>query len=618
MRLREALILAAVFLIPAAGSAAPARIPADTLGIIPAPRSVKAYAATYALPQSVVIRARTADERNVASFARTFLQARHVSVALTSSAAHAQIAISTSAHDPSLGKEGYRLRVDGSGIRITANSGAGAFYGLQTLEQLFTPGGSNAIHQVDISDAPAYPYRGVHLDVGRHFFPVSFVERYIDIASRYKLNEFHWHLTEDQGWRIQIKKYPRLTTIASCRSGTMVGHDFNSSDRVRYCGYYTQDQIREVVAYAQKRYVNIVPEIEMPGHSVEVLAAYPQLACKPGTYAVRTTWGVSDDIVCPSERTIAFYEDVLKEVMALFPGPYIHTGGDEAPKDVWKHSALVRSIMRKYHLPNEDAVQGWFDTRIERFLNAHGRRMIGWDEILGGNVSKSAIVMSWRGVSGGVIAATRGNDVIMTPDPTLYFDHPQGDGEYEPLNIGGDQTTLRDVYDFDPGIDALDAAQQKHVLGAQANLWTEYISTPQLAQYELLPRLMALAELVWTPVEKKDYDSFVSRTPNQYARFEAENVQFRIPEPIGLEKTGTDSARVTVNLKSPVPGATMYYTTDGSLPTQASARYSGPFSLPLSPGQAVNVRVVTVLQSGRASAPASAMYERRMSAPTVP
>ncbi len=278
---------------------------------------------------------------------------------------------------------------------------------------------------------------------------------------------------------------------------------------MRYCGYYTQAQIRQVVTYAKKRYVNIVPEIEMPGHSVEVLAAYPQLACAPGNYHVLTVWGVSSDIVCPSEKTIRFYEDVLTEVMALFPGPYIHTGGDEAPKDAWKKSPLVQSLKRRYHLADEDAVQGWFDRRIENFLKAHGRRMIGWDEILQGNVSRSAIVMSWRGVGGGAVAAMRGNDVIMSPDPTLYFDHSQGDPAYEPLNIGG-LTTLADVYDYDPGIDALPPAQAKHVLGAQGNLWTEYIPTPQLAEYELLPRMLALAELVWTPVEKKDWDSFVS------------------------------------------------------------------------------------------------------------
>ena len=616
--MRAPLVLAAMLFLPAAASAAPAQIPADSLGLIPLPRSVKAYAATYEVPATLVISAQNDAERNVAEFARTFLQTRHVSSSVSSRASGAQLTISTDANDPSLGREGYRLRVTAAGIRIAANSGAGAFYGLQTFEQLFSAGGGNAIHQTEIGDSPSYPYRGVHLDVARHFFPVPFVERYIDIAARYKLNEFHWHLTDDQGWRIQIKKYPRLTTVASCRNGTMVGHDFDSNDHVRYCGFYTQDQIRQVVAYAKKRYVNIVPEIEMPGHSVEVLAAYPQFACRPGNFQVRTTWGVSEEIVCPSERTIAFYEDVLKEAIALFPGPYIHTGGDEAPKDAWKNSPLVHGIMRKYGLPNDDAVQGWFDTRIEQFLTARGRRMIGWDEILGGNVSKSAVVMSWRGITGGVIAATRGNDVIMTPDPTLYFDHPQGNSVFEPLHIGDDLTTLSDVYNFDPGIDALNACQQKHVLGAQANLWTEYITTPQLAEYELLPRLLALSELVWTPLEKKDYDSFIRRTPNHYARFEAEGVQFRIPEPIGLAKTDTDGAHAMVRLQSPVPGATMYYTTDGSLPTKASARYGGPFSLTLEPGQTVNVRVVTILHSGRASAPASAMYQRRMTAQVVP
>ncbi len=587
-------------------------------GLIPKPASVVAHAAVYNVPRSVVISASSADERNVAQFTQQFLSSRGVSAKIeTAAPGSAIIRLSSRAHQPLLGTEGYKLHVGRDGVRIVSNSGAGLFYGLQTFEQLFTPGGSTAIQQVDISDAPSYPYRGMHLDVGRHFFSVPFVEKYIDLAARYKLNTFHWHLTEDQGWRIEIKKYPRLTSAASCRSGTMIDHDFTSNDHVRYCGYYTQAQIRQVVAYAKKRYVNIVPEIEMPGHSVEVLAAYPQLACKPGNYRVFTIWGVSDDIVCPSEKTIAFYEDVLTEVMALFPGPYIHTGGDEAPKTAWKKSPLVKNLMRKYHLQDEDAVQGWFDTRIENFLKAHGRRMIGWDEILGGNVSRSAIVMSWRGLSGGIIAATRGNDVIMSPDPTLYFDHAQGDDAYEPLNIGG-LTSLRDVYDFDPGIDALSPSQSKHILGAQANLWTEYIASPQLAEYELLPRMLALSELVWTPAAKKDFDDFVSRTPNHYARFEAEGVHFRIPEPTGLQDTVTDKPQVTVKLKSPVPGAVMYYTTDGSLPDTSSRRYVQPFAIDLRPGQALSVRVTTVLHSGRTSAPARATYERRTSTPALP
>ncbi len=589
---------------------------ASVLPVIPLPRSAVRHDGSYALKQSVTIEASTADERNVAEFTRAFLQMRGLQVTIVSHGA-ADIAFQGDAHDATLGTEGYRLRSAAEGVRITANGGPGLFYGLQTLEQLLPPGATNEIARVDITDSPSYAYRGIHLDVARHFFPISFVEKYIDIAARYKLNSFHWHLTDDQGWRIEIRKYPRLTSVASCRSGTMLGHDFSSDDKQRYCGYYTQDEIRQVVAYAKKRYVTIVPEIEMPGHSVEVLAAYPQLACAPGHYEVRRTWGVSDQIVCPSEQTIAFYEDVLREVIALFPGPYIHTGGDEAPKAAWKNSALVQSLKRKYHLQNDDAVQGWFDTRIEAFLRAHGRRMIGWDEILGGNVSRSAIVMSWRGVAGGVIAAMRGNDVIMSPDGPLYFDASAGDGAFEPLNIGG-KTTLRDVYDFDPGIDALPPEQAKHVLGAQANLWTEYIPTQAQAEYMLMPRLLALAELTWTPVEEKDWDSFVARTPNQYARLEQEQFQFRIPEPVGLADTNTDKPSIAVSLSSPVPGARLFYTTDGTMPTASSTAYTQPITLNLQPGETKIVRVITILASGRMSAPAQALYERTLLTPAVP
>jgi hexosaminidase len=585
------------------------------LGLVPMPRAVSAYASTYTMPAQVSIAASSADERNVAELAREYLRSQGIQGAIVSAAAatSAQLRFVT-VRDVSLGREGYRLHVGAAGAIVTAASGAGLFYGLQTFEQLFAPDGGNAVHYVDISDAPAYGYRGIHLDVGRHFFPVSFIEKYIDLAARYKLNTFHWHLTEDQGWRIEIKRYPRLTEVASCRSGTMIGlatsdNPVAETDGVRYCGYYTQSQIREVVAYAKKRYVTVVPEIEMPGHSVEVLAAYPQLACRPGSYEVRTTWGVSEDIVCPSEATIAFYKNVLSEVMELFPGPYIHTGGDEAPKTVWKKSPLVQSIMRKHHLRDENEVQGWFDTRIEAFIRAHGRRMIGWDEILGGDISRSAIVMSWRGVSGGVVAASRGNDVIMTPDSSLYFDHSQGNPYIEPLNIGG-TLTLHDVYDYDPVIDALPAAQRRHVLGAQANLWTEYIATPQRVEYMLLPRLLALSEITWTPADLKDWDSFVMRTGNHYARLESEGVQFRIPDPAGLADTVTSKSSVTLALHSPVPGAKLFYTTDGSIPTTASTPYAAPFTLNLQPGQAVLVRAVTVLRDGRTSQPAQALFQR--------
>ncbi len=585
-----------------------AAIAAGSLQIIPLPRSVTAYPATYAVPRRIELAAETADERNVAQFAAEFFQERGIAATIVRPSTAAQVHFRTVGALPH-GREAYELRVGPGGVDISAESGAGLFYGLQTLQQLFGPGSSNTIRQVDVQDAPSYGYRGMHLDVARHFFSVAFVEKYIDLLARYKLNIFHWHLTDDQGWRIAIKRYPKLTGIASCRAGSQIGHDEASSDGIKYCGYYTQTQIRDVVAYAKRRFVTIVPEIEMPGHSVEVLAAYPELACKPGRYAVRIAWGVSGDIVCPSERTIRFYENVLSEVIALFPGPYVHTGGDETPKTEWNASPLVRSLEARYHLKDADAVQGWFDTRIETFLRAHGKRMIGWDEILGGNISRSATIMSWRGTSGGVIAALRGNDVVMTPTTNLYFDYSQGDPKIEPPSIGG-SLTLRDVYDYDPAIDGLKAKQEHHILGAQGNLWTEFVATPQKTEYMLLPRMLALAELTWTPSAQKDYDSFVSRTANQYARFEREGVAFRIPDPVGLTGTVTDKSSVTVTLKSPVPAATIYYTTGGSEPTSAARRYDKPFSLDLEPGEATLVRAITVLASGRTSVPAHAIYRR--------
>lgn len=593
--------------------AQPERISADSLELVPNPRQVAAFAATYALPNRVTIHARSADERNVAGLAQDFLTTRGISAVISPSGS-AQIRFATVAR-AAIAREAYRLHVGPSGVDITASSGAGLFYGLQTFEQLFPDGVTNAVHHVAINDGPSYGYRGMHLDVGRHFFPIAFVRKYIDLIARYKLNVFHWHLTEDQGWRIEIKRYPKLTQISSCRSGTQIGDDDRSSDGIRYCGFYTQAQIRDVVAYAKRRYVTIIPEIEMPGHSVEVLAAYPELACKPGHYSVRVAWGISDDIVCPSERTVTFYENVLSEVVALFPGPYIHTGGDEAPKAVWKSSPLVAALERRYHLNGEDAVQGWFDRRIERFLNAHGKRMIGWDEILGASVSRSTVVMSWRGIAGGVVAATSGNDVIMTPTTNLYFDYAQGNSDLEPINIGN-RLTLEDVYDYDPGIDVLTPAQAHHILGAQGNLWTEFVATPEKAEYMLLPRMMALAELTWTPVERKDYDNFVSRTPNQYARLERENIHFRIPDPIGLSDTVTDKDSVTIHLRSPAPHAALYYTVDGSQPTATSQRYTTPLVVPLEPGRAVIVRVVTILASGRVSVPAQAVYQRKGAAIT--
>jgi len=425
--------------------------------------------------------------------------------------------------------EGYKLKVNSNNLSIVAVDGSGLFYGVQTLIQLIPSSFlSNQIKQVKvpaciITDYPRFKYRGMHLDVGRHFFPVSFIKQYIDMMAMYKFNTFHWHLTEDQGWRIEIKKYPRLTEIGAYRDSTLVGKYSDKPqkwDGKRYGGFYTQEQIREVVKYADERHITIIPEIEMPGHSLAALAAYPYLACKPGPYRPATTWGVFPDIYCPKEKTFKFLEDVLTEVMELFPGKYIHIGGDEAPKDRWKESKLCQQLIKKNGLKNEDELQTYFVERIEKFLNAHGRQLIGWDEILDGGLSPGATVMSWRGIEGGIAAAKAGHDAIMTPGNYCYFDHYQTGPEGEPIAIGG-MTTLKDVYDYEPVPEELNKKEAQHILGAQGNVWTEYMPTPEKVEYMVLPRMAALSEVVWTDKNNKSWSSFQRRIKDHFNRYKA-------------------------------------------------------------------------------------------------
>ncbi|MGH7475988.1 MAG: beta-N-acetylhexosaminidase [Longimicrobiales bacterium] len=439
--------------------------------------------------------------------------------------------------------EGYELSVTPSGITLSSPSPAGLFRGTQTLRQLASA--STTIPAVEIEDAPRFRYRGVHLDVSRHFFPVSFIKKYIDLLALYKFNTFHWHLTEDQGWRIEIQRYPRLTEVGGCRKETRVGHAGRPPevyDSTPYCGFYTQAEIRDVVAYAQARHVTIVPEIEMPGHAKAALAAYPELACTPGPFEVATTWGIFEDIFCPKEETFAFLEGVLTEVMQLFPSEYIHIGGDEAPKTRWEESAVAQALMQREGLADEHELQSYFVRRIERFLNANGRKLIGWDEIVEGGLSPTATVMYWRdrreaglGHSGVTddparLAARSGNDVIMTPNQTFYLDHYQAFPPGEPLAIGG-YTPLEEVYAYEPVPSDFTPAMAERVLGAQANVWTEYMKTPEHVEYMVFPRLLAVAEVVWSPKELRDFASFMQRLPAQLAMLSALGVNYRAPRP---------------------------------------------------------------------------------------
>lgn len=429
--------------------------------------------------------------------------------------------------------EGYTLEVDHNHIQITAAQPQGIFYAIQSLRQLLPPQAESqavdelSIPAVYIEDAPQFSYRGMHLDVGRHMFPVEFIKKYIDLIAMHKMNTFHWHLTEDQGWRIEIKKYPKLTEIGSVRKETMIEKNFNpyKGDGKEYSGYYTQDEVRDVVAYAKDKHITIIPEIELPGHSRAALAAYPEFGNDTGPYEVATTWGVFNEIFAPKEETFRFLEDVLTEVMELFPSKYIHIGGDEAPKKEWESSAQAQEVIKREGLKDEHELQSYFIRRIEKFLNENGRQIIGWDEILEGGLAPNATVMSWRGNEGGIAAAKQGHNVVMTPNSHLYFDHYQANSENEPLAIGG-LSTVQNVYSFNPIPEELSEEEGKFILGAQANVWTEYMNNSNYVEYMVLPRMSALAEVVWTPQENKDWENFKRRLEHLVLRYEALNFNY--------------------------------------------------------------------------------------------
>jgi len=420
--------------------------------------------------------------------------------------------------------ESYKLVINTDSIVISANSPKGVFYGIQSLYQLLmsSPKEKKGIYipSLTINDQPRFSYRGMHLDVGRHMFPPRFIKKYIDMLAFYKFNTFHWHLTEDQGWRIEIKKYPRLTEIGSIRKETLIGHGDKDASEYKYDGkpyggFYTQDEIRDIVAYAAARQITIIPEIEMPGHSLAALAAYPELGCTGGPYEVATRWGVFNDIYCTKDETFEFLENVLLEVMDLFPSKYIHIGGDEAPKTSWENCKVCQATIKREGLANEHELQSYFIQRIEKFLNKHGRNIIGWDEILEGGLAPNATVMSWRGTEGGIAAAKQGHDVVMTPGETCYFDHYQSKDKNEPLAIGG-YLPLENVYNYEPIPEDLTADEAKHILGAQANVWTEYMPTSKQVEYMILPRMAALAEVDWTSKEKKDWRSFQTKIQTHF------------------------------------------------------------------------------------------------------
>lgn len=435
-------------------------------------------------------------------------------------------------YDETLAVEGYILGID-ENIWIQASSAAGVFYALQTLKQYLgidrlRREEAESVSQILIQDAPAFPYRGMHLDVVRHFFEIDFVKKYIDLLAMHKMNTFHWHLTDDQGWRIEIKQYPKLQSIAAWRDGTLIGHATDipeKFDTIRYGGYYTHEQIRDVVAYAAQRNVTIIPEIEMPGHALAVLSAYPEFACTPGPFKTAGSWGVFEDVMCPTDTTFAFLENVLDEVIELFPSKFIHIGGDECPKTRWKESEFCQSLMKEKGIKDEHELQSYFITRIEKYLNSKGRQIIGWDEILDGGLSPNATVMSWRGKEGAIAAASQNHFAVMSPGPPCYFDHYQYDPSHEPIAIGG-RSTLKMVYDFKIIPEELPRDKHKFILGGQGNIWTEYIQTTDHIEYMAFPRLVALAERLWSGPEIYNWENFKKRWITHQERLDARGVNY--------------------------------------------------------------------------------------------
>lgn len=494
----------------------------------------------------------------------------------------------------------YQLTVSNKEITITGTDAPGVFYGIQTLIQLL-PTDTAAlltIAPIQVQDAPRFQYRGMMLDVSRHFFPADFIKKYIDLLALHKMNRLHWHLTDDHGWRIEIKKYPQLTAVGAWRNGTVIGnYPGQGNTNQRYGGFYTQAEVKDIIQYAAQRHITIVPEIEMPGHASAAIAAFPFLSCFPdqptfinkfpselskqkGGKQVQETWGVHTDVYCAGNDTVfSMMQDILTEVINLFPSNYIHIGADECPKDNWKKCPRCQQRIKDLKLKDEHELQSYFVQRIEKFINSKGRVLIGWDEILEGGLAPNAVVMSWRGEAGGIEAAKQRHDVIMTPNSYVYFDYFQGKPALEPMAIGG-YLTLQRVYSYEPIPASLTAEEAKHIKGVQANVWTEYISSADKVEYMTLPRMAAIADIAWTS-HPKDWNDFTQRLEVQYDRYRFWNYNaaqsaYNVKQSVVID---SDQSKATISFSTDSYQPEIYFTLDGSEPTTKSTLYKKPFDV---------------------------------------
>ena len=569
----------------------PGRIDPAPVSVIPMPASIERRAGIFEVGATDRLAVVAADARESAiarQFADLMRRSRGLQIDVGDSVPRSARAIEfridrTVPLPASEGEEGYDLTVAPERVTLTARSAHGLFNGSITLWQLMTarqPEKGVRIAALHVVDYPRFAWRGLLLDSARHFQSPEFVKRFIDAMALHKLNVMHWHLTDDQGWRVEIKRYPKLTQVGAWRDPQPDEAALVDSATGKYGGYYTQEQIRDIVRYAEARFVTIVPEIDMPGHAQAAVASYPQIGVTGKQPPVSSDWGINTWLYNVDESTFSFIDNVLSEVIDLFPSPYVHVGGDEAAKDQWQASPLVQERMRRLGIRDEQALQGYFTARLEGFLSAHHRRLIGWDEILESGLPAGAIVMSWRGTAGAVAAARHGDDVIMSPDPVMYLDHLQGDGPDEPpgrVKV----LSLADVYNFEPVPRDLSPEQARHVIGAQANLWSEYLTSAERVELAAFPRAAALAERVWSPPERADWPDFVARMPAQFERYRALGIRFSdaafVPK-ISVE--AGDGGALRVSLSRQVESVALRYTLDGSEPRAGSRRYSEPFTVP--------------------------------------
>ena len=586
------------------------------INVIPKPLSLVQNEGSFKVTKSTKFYASTPEAKTIATFFASKIESSTgYDLAISEEEVSSNAIALLIDNSLEVNDEGYTLDATDKQVSIKAKTAKGLFYGMQTLMQLLPAeiesttvvnGIAWTLPCVTIKDEPRFAYRGIMLDPCRHFIPVENIKKQLDVLALFKINQFHWHLTEDQGWRIEIKKYPKLTEIGSKRV---------DGEGTEYSGFYTQEQIKEVVAYASERFINVIPEIELPGHALAAISAYPELSCKGDSLSPRIIWGVEEDVYCAGkEETFKFLEDVISEVVTLFPGEYFHIGGDECPKVRWEKCPLCQKRMRENKLKNEHELQSYFVQRIEKVLASHGKKMIGWDEILEGGLAPSATVMSWRGEDGGIAAASMDHDVIMTPGSNgMYLDHYQGDSKIEPVAIGG-YTLLEKTYSYNPVPDTLvGLGKSNFVKGVQGNIWSEYMYTTDLMEYRIYPRILAVAEIGWTPLEGKDYKDFERRIDNALVRLDCHGINYHIPQP---EQPGgsinfvafTDKATLEFKTTRPVK---VVYTTDGSEPTATSAVYSTPLEF----NESATLKIRSVLPSGKMSPVRTITVEKQTLAP---